>query len=42
MNGFVLTDMMGQIVQKGVKPADAVKEAHARFVKAFEQLGLKQ
>ncbi len=42
VNSFLLTDMMGEITQKGQKPADAVKEAHARMVKAFEQLGLKQ
>ena len=42
VNSFVLTDMMGEIVQKGVKPADAVKTAHDRIVKVFEQLGLKQ
>jgi len=41
-NGYVLTDMMGQVIQKGVKPADAVKEAQARIVDAFNQLGVKQ
>ncbi len=41
-NGYVLTDMMGQIILKGVKPADAVKEAQARIVDAFNQLGIKQ
>ncbi len=40
-NGYVLTDMMGSVVQKGNKPADAVKEAHDRYVKAFDQLGIK-
>ena len=42
VNAFYLTDMMGEITQKGQKPADAVKECHARIVKAFEQLGIKQ
>jgi len=41
-NGYVLTDMMGQIIQKGVKPADAVKEASDRSIMAFNQLGVKQ
>jgi multiple sugar transport system substrate-binding protein len=41
-NSYVLTDMMGQIIQKGMKPADAVKQAHDRTVQAFEQLGYKQ
>lgn len=39
---YVLTDMMGDIIQKGTKPADAVKAAHDRIVAAFEQLGIKQ
>lgn len=41
-NGYVLTDMMGQIIQKGVKPADAVKQAQDRVVAAFNQLGITQ
>ena len=41
-NSYVLTDMMGQIIQKGVKPADAVKQAHDRTVAAFNQLGIQQ
>jgi multiple sugar transport system substrate-binding protein len=41
-NSYVLTDMMGQIIQKGIKPADAVKQAYDRSVQAFEQLGFKQ
>lgn len=41
-NAYVLTDMMGQVIQKGVKPADAVKEANDRVVQAFNQLGIKQ
>lgn len=38
----VLIDMMAQILQKGVKIPDAVKDAHDRMVKIFEQLGQKQ
>lgn len=41
-NSYVLTDMMGQIIQKGVKPADAVKQAQDRTVAAFNQLGIQQ
>jgi len=41
-NSYVLTDMMGQIIQKGVKPADAVKQAQDRVVQAFNQLGIPQ
>jgi multiple sugar transport system substrate-binding protein len=41
-NSYVLTDMMGQVIQKGAKPADAVKQAHDRTVQAFEQLGFRQ
>ena len=41
-NSYVLTDMMGQIIQKGVKPADAVKQAQDRIVAAFNQLGVTQ
>jgi multiple sugar transport system substrate-binding protein len=37
----VLENMMGSIIQKGVKPADAVKEAHDQMVKIFEQFGIK-
>jgi hypothetical protein len=33
--------MMGSIIQKGTKPADAVKEAHDQMVKIFEQFGIK-
>jgi len=38
----VLLDMMAQILQKNVKPADAVKDAHNRMVQIFEQFGVKQ
>jgi multiple sugar transport system substrate-binding protein len=38
----VLLDMMAQILQKNAKPADAVRDAHDRMVKIFEQLGYKQ
>ncbi len=34
--------MMGQIIQQGVKPADAVKQASDRIVAAFNQLGVTQ
>jgi multiple sugar transport system substrate-binding protein len=37
----VLENMMGSIIQKGTKPADAVKEAHDQMVKIFEQFGIK-
>lgn len=40
-NAYVLTDMMGSVVQKGTKPADAVKEANDRIVQAFNQLGIR-
>jgi multiple sugar transport system substrate-binding protein len=39
---YVLSDMMGEIIQKGTKVQDAVKTAHDRMVAIFEQLGLKQ
>lgn len=38
----VLIDMMAQILQKRVKVPEAVKDAHDRMVKIFEQLGQKQ
>jgi len=38
----VMIDMMAQILQKGAKPADAVKDAHNRMVQIFEQFGVKQ
>jgi len=38
----VLENMMGAIIQKGQKPADAVKDAHDQMVKVFEQFGIKQ
>ncbi len=41
-NSYILTDMMGQVIQKGVKPADAVKQASDRIVAAFNQLGIPQ
>ena len=35
VNGqHILNDMMGNIIQKGTKPADAVKDAHDRLVAA--------
>ncbi len=38
----VLETMMAGIIQKGQKPADAVKEAHDSMVKIFDQFGIKQ
>ncbi len=38
----ILNDMMGSIIQKGTKPADAVKTAHDQLVAAAVQLGLPQ
>jgi multiple sugar transport system substrate-binding protein len=38
----VLENMMAQIIQKGQKVQDAVKDAHDAMVKIFEQFGLKQ
>ncbi len=43
VNGqHVLNDMMSEIIQKGAKPADAVKTTHDRLVAAANQLGIKQ
>ena len=39
---YILSDMMGEIIQKGTKVPDAVKTAHDRMVGLFNQLGLKQ
>ncbi len=39
---YVLSDMMGDIIQKGAKVPEAVKAAHERMVGIFNQLGLKQ
>ncbi len=39
---YVLSDMMGDIIQKGTKVPDAVKAAHDRMVGIFNQLGIKQ
>jgi len=38
----VTSDMMGEIITKGVKPQDAIKTATDRMIKDAEQLGLKQ
>jgi multiple sugar transport system substrate-binding protein len=38
----VLENMMAQIIQKGQKVPDAVKDAHDAMVKIYEQFGLKQ
>jgi len=40
--GYVLTDMMAQIIQEKVKPDDAVKTATQRAIQLFNQLGIKQ
>lgn len=42
VNTYILPDMMGEIVSKGVKVPDAIKSATDRIVQAFEQLGIKQ
>jgi multiple sugar transport system substrate-binding protein len=39
---YILTDMMGQVVQGGVSPQVAVRTAHDRMVQTFEQLGIRQ
>ena len=39
---YILTDMMGEIIQKGVAVETAVDNAHNRMVQTFEQLGFKQ
>lgn len=39
---YVLTDMMGDIIQKGVKVKDAVTTANQRMLDIFDQLGIKQ
>ena len=43
VNGqHILNDMMGNIIQKGTKVQDAVKDAHDRLVQVANQLGLPQ
>lgn len=42
LQAYILTDMLGQVVQKGQSPKDAVKTANHRIVQTFEQLGIKQ
>ena len=39
---YILPDMMGDIVLKGTKVADAVKAASDRMVQIFQQFGYKQ
>lgn len=39
---YVLSDMMGDIIQKGVKVRDAVNTANQRILDIFSQLGIKQ
>ncbi len=42
LQAYILTDMMGEIIQKGVEVKTAVENAHKRMVQTFEQLGFKQ
>ncbi len=42
LSQYILPDMMGEIILKGEKVQDAVKAAHDRMVKLFEELGFKQ
>lgn len=42
LQAYVLTDMMGDITQKGTSVASAVQTAHNRMVQTFEQNGQKQ
>lgn len=43
VNGqHILNQMMSDIIQKGTKPADAVKATHDQLVTAANQLGIKQ
>ena len=39
---YLLSDMMGDIIQKGTKVPEAVKATHERMVGIFNQLGIKQ
>jgi multiple sugar transport system substrate-binding protein len=39
---YILTDMMGEIIQKGTSVKTAVATAHSRMVQTFEQQGIKQ
>jgi multiple sugar transport system substrate-binding protein len=42
LQAYIMTDMMGQIIQKGESVQSAVKTANRRMVQTFEQLGIKQ
>jgi multiple sugar transport system substrate-binding protein len=42
LQAYILTDTLGQIVQKGESPKSAVKTANKRIIQTFEQLGIKQ
>jgi multiple sugar transport system substrate-binding protein len=42
LQAYVLTDMMGDITQKGTSVTSAVQTAHSRMVQTFEQQGQKQ
>jgi multiple sugar transport system substrate-binding protein len=42
LQAYILTDMMGDVIQKKIKPRQAVQTANQRILQIFEQLGLKQ
>ncbi|WP_202805744.1 ABC transporter substrate-binding protein [Actinopolymorpha alba] len=42
LQAYILTDMMGEIVQKRVGVKEAVDTANKRIIQTFEQLGIKQ
>jgi multiple sugar transport system substrate-binding protein len=42
LQAYILTDMLGQMVQKGESAKNAVQTANKRIIQTFEQLGIKQ
>jgi multiple sugar transport system substrate-binding protein len=42
LQAYILTDMMGEIIQKGRGVEDAVDTANRRIIQTFEQLGIDQ
>ena len=42
LQAYILTDMLGQIVQSHVSVKSAVQTANHRIIQTFEQLGIKQ
>jgi multiple sugar transport system substrate-binding protein len=42
LQAYILTDMMGEIIQKGRSVQAAVDTANSRIIQTFEQLGIKQ